>query len=100
MASIEGYGGRAGNDSNREAWCLSGLLPDEAGTTSPYLPGLRRATCANPKCRQPFNARQDGDDYCTEACDLDHNRGLKASQNGADLCETSQRIIRTWLKTR
>jgi hypothetical protein len=80
MASIEGYGGRAGNDSNRDAWALSGLLHDDGPIT---CSGVIQA-CANPKCNERFLSRQDGDDYCSEACDLDANRGLGASQNGAD----------------
>jgi hypothetical protein len=94
MASIEGYGGRAGNDSNQDCWALSGLLPDEPLDWSGTL-----KHCSNVKCSKRYLSRQDGDDYCSEACDLDANRGLRASQNGADLCETSHCITRVSLRT-
>lgn len=70
--SIEGYGGRAGNEQIWE-WeaLLAGVLSDDRPDPMPRQP------CANPRCKKEFQPRADGDIYCSEACDLDNNPQFK-----------------------
>ena len=86
-----GYGGRGGSSHN-DLDVLAGLLGVKP---SEPLPPKR---CANAKCGRVYRPRADGDDYCTEACDLDANTRFRARKgtSGTDddpSWENARRVI-------
>lgn len=71
----DGYGGRIRTSATgNEADVLKGVLSTDKETPA----GTHRRVCANPKCENLFTARQDGDSYCSQACDFDDNPNFKA----------------------
>ena len=63
----EGSGGRGALDRDGER-VLAGVL-----STDPQPAAKHRERCVNPRCRKQFTPRQEGDDYCCQACDLNDN---------------------------
>ena len=59
---IDGYGGR-GNRLQFSERVVNGLL-----STDNRLEPTERE-CANIKCHSLFQSRQEGDDFCSDACD-------------------------------
>lgn len=65
---IEGNGGPIGSATN-DTSVLDGVCTTDA---DPKVKGVRRF-CANPRCNNTFLSRQEGDLYCSEACDINAN---------------------------
>ena len=76
----DGYGGRTPTSATgNEADVLIGVLGSEV-----IAAGSRKRVCANPRCEEIFTARQDGDNYCSQACDFDDNPNFKARKGYAE----------------
>ena len=76
---IQGYGGRAGN-ANNDLSVIQGVRTDEREDYIAPKPMPERH-CSNKKCRRLYTPRAEGDDYCSEVCDLDDNQQFKPSRN-------------------
>lgn len=85
---IEGYGGRGGNHENETLAVLKGLLPEDEALEIWDVYPLPAKHCANRKCGKLFTPRADGDDYCSEVCDLAANPQFKAGHSGSHLDDT------------
>lgn len=63
----EGSSGRGAVLRNDEQ-VLNGVLSDDVRPA-----GRRKRRCDNPRCGRLFSSRQEGDDYCTSACEFSDN---------------------------
>lgn len=78
----EGYGGRVPTSATgNEADVLNGVLSTDEVTPS----GTHKRECANQRCKKIFTSRQDGDSYCSQACEFDDNPNYKARRGYAEL---------------
>jgi hypothetical protein len=78
----EGSGGRTMTSATgNEADVLKGVL-----TTDDEVPpaGSKKRACANRRCENVFTSRQDGDNYCCQACEFDDNPNYKARRGYGD----------------
>lgn len=72
---IEGNGGPIGF-ATIDTSVLDGVCTTDA---DPKVRGVWQE-CANPRCSRLFRSRQEGDMYCSGACDLDANPHYKGDK--------------------